>query len=242
MTLPNEQIEEPSARQPIFNVPFIIIIIIALLVLVHAARINLLTYDQNIELIFECAFIPARYSQEAIAQLSPMAIYWSPVSYSLLHADWTHVLLNSFWLLAFGGVVARRIQIVKFIILCILGSVGGAALHYAFHMGEVVPMIGASASVSACIGAAVRFAFPKNGYFAGQASFQPTQSLIEAFSNRQVVAFVGIWFAINLVVGSGLIDIDGSGNSVAWQAHIGGFLVGLLMFDFVDNKIYTTKL
>lgn len=225
----------PPSREPIFNVAGIILVFLGLFALVHLLRLYFLSEQGEFELLFKMAFIPARYTMEEVAALSPMAAFWSPLTYSLLHADWTHLILNGFWLLAFGSVVATRIGALRFTILFIAGALGGAGMHYIFNIGDLVPMIGASASVSACIGAAVRFAFPKGGRFAMDASRLPRQSLVEAFQNKQVIIFVGIWFLINIIVGVGLIDVAGEGSSVAWQAHIGGFLVGLLLFDLFDR-------
>ena len=224
-------------REPIFNVPAVILILIGVQIAIEIIRAYVLSDEGNLRVLFDFAFIPARYSEPEVALLSPYAGYWTPMTYSLLHGGWTHLLMNCFWLLAFGAVVARRIGPIRFICLFILGAIGGALVHYLAHAGELVPMIGASASVSACMGAAVRFAFPKGGSFARDASHLPLQSLAEGFQNRQVIIFIAVWFGINLIVGAGLISIDGSGSSVAWEAHIGGFLVGLLLFTLFEKPI-----
>jgi membrane associated rhomboid family serine protease len=49
-----------------------------------------------------------------------------------------------------------------------------------------------------------------------------------------VLGFLGIWFAVNIIFGVGSIAIGADGASVAWQAHIGGFLAGLLLFSLFD--------
>ncbi len=233
--------ENPSElpRQPIFNVPGIIIFLIACFVLIHFLLENLFSNQERFELILEFAFIPLRYSNQTLLELSPLAVYWSPFSYSFLHADWLHLGMNSIWLLAFGTVVAKRVQTARFMFLFLLGAVAGAGLHYIFHNADLVPMIGASAAVSACMGAAVRFAFPKGGRFGmADVSQLPIQSLREAFSNKQVVTFTLIWFAINLLAGAGVLDPSRDGQSIAWEAHVGGFIAGLLCFGLIDNSGY----
>ena len=97
-------------------------------------------------------------------------------------------------------------------------------------------MIGASAVVSACMGGAVRFAFPEDGRFSPVVHDLPAQSLATAFQNKQVLMFTAVWFAINLVFGLAGGVIAGAGSSIAWEAHVGGFLSGLLLFGYFDPR------
>ena len=62
----------------------------------------------------------------------------------------------------------------------------------------------------------------------------PAQPLWRALRDRRVLSFLAIWFGVNIVFGLGSIAIGTEGVSVAWQAHIGGFLAGLLLFSLFD--------
>jgi len=62
----------------------------------------------------------------------------------------------------------------------------------------------------------------------------PALSLTRALRNTRVLGFLAVWFGVNLVFGIGSIAIGAEGASVAWQAHIGGFLAGLLLFSLFD--------
>jgi membrane associated rhomboid family serine protease len=101
-------------------------------------------------------------------------------------------------------------------------------------------MIGASASVSGTMAAAIRFAFVKGSFLsfnrgdADAAARVPALSLMRALRNGRVLAFLGIWFAVNIIFGVGSIAIGADGASVAWQAHIGGFVAGLVLFSLFD--------
>ena len=234
MTSTEADLEHPE-KQPIFNLPWIIPVLIGLMVAVHFMRVSIISNELNYQVIIEFAFIPVRYVHAELLELSPFAIYWSPITYSLLHADWTHLLMNSFWLLAFGGVTARRLGAVRFIILFLVGAIGGAALHYLFHSTELSPMIGASASVSACMGAAMRLPSFSEANFKGDLSKVRIRSLVQALTNRQALTFIAVWFGVNLLFGTGIVDATGSGNSIAWEAHIGGFVAGLFLFGFIDR-------
>ncbi len=225
---------EPQ-KQPIFNLHFIIPVLIGVMALIHLLRIYVFSEQLNYQTVVELSFIPARYSNESLAALSPLAQYWSPISYAFLHADWAHLIMNSFWLLAFGGVTARRLGAIKFMILFIVGTICGAALHYIFHLNDISPMIGASASVSACMGAAMRLPYFSETNFKGDINNIRIRTLIEALTNRQAITFIVIWFAVNFLFGTGIVDVVGNGNPIAWQAHIGGFLAGLFLFGFIDR-------
>jgi membrane associated rhomboid family serine protease len=101
-------------------------------------------------------------------------------------------------------------------------------------------MIGASASVSGTMAAAIRFAFVRGSFLsfsrgdAEAAAKVPAQPLLRALRDRRVLSFLAIWFGVNIIFGAGSIAIGADGASVAWQAHIGGFLAGLLLFSLFD--------
>ncbi len=229
---PDPQFKPP----PVFNLPQIIVVLCAGLIGIHALRYWFISWQFDREIILAFSFIPVRYNALVGIDPWPLAKYWSPVSYSLLHADWTHLGINLLWLLAFGAVVARRIGTSRFLVLCIVGSVGGACAHMLAHPDGNIPVIGASAVVSACMGAAVRFAFPSGGPFGRDTSQMPAQSLVQAFSNPQVLTFTGIWLVLNLVFGTGIVNVAGEGQSIAWEAHVGGFAAGLLLFYWFDRQ------
>jgi membrane associated rhomboid family serine protease len=62
----------------------------------------------------------------------------------------------------------------------------------------------------------------------------PAIPLTGVLSDARVLIFVGVWFAINILFGLGSLPITGGEQTVAWQAHIGGFLAGLLLFSWFD--------
>jgi len=202
---------------------------------IHAILELLLSNQGSTEYLLQFAFIPMRYFSQEFATAWPFANLYSPITYSFLHGNWEHLIINSIWMLAFGSVIARRIGNLRFILFCVVGSIAGAALHMIFHLSSFTPMIGASAVVSACTGAAMRFAFPMGRNFMLEAAFQPRRTILQTLQNRQALIFIVIWFAINLLFGTGLIDLIGEGSSVAWQAHIGGFVFGLLCFAPFDR-------
>lgn len=231
-------------REPLFNIPSVIIALLVVLALIHGVRTLLLSDDQNIEILLEFAFIPARYDASVVPGGALPggfgADVWTFVTYSLLHADWMHFGVNSIWLLPFGSALARRFGTVRFLAFFAVTAAAGAAAHLATNAGSPYPVIGASASVSGMMAAAMRFAFQRGGPLnmmrgAEEQDYRvPAIPLLGVLRDARVLIFLGVWFAINILFGVGSLPITGSENPVAWQAHIGGFLAGLLLFSWFD--------
>jgi membrane associated rhomboid family serine protease len=130
----------------------------------------------------------------------------------------------------------------RFFLFMAVTAAAGALAHLVTHEHAVAPMIGASASVSGAMAAAMRFAFVKGSFLsftrgdvdADAAARVPALSLSRALRNPKVLAFLAIWFGVNIIFGVGSIAIGMEGANVAWQAHIGGFFAGLLLFSLFD--------
>lgn len=233
-------------REPVFNIPSIVIILLAVLAAIHAIRTLLLSDATNVEFLLTFAFIPARYdSQAVLGGILPgggAAEVWTFVTYSLIHANWTHLGVNSIWLLPFGSALARRFGSVRFVAFFVVTAAAGAALHLATHAGEPAPMIGASAAISGTMAAAMRFAFQRGGPLNFLRRNDDTDYRVPAIPltgvlrEPSVLAFLAVWFGVNLLFGLGSLPIAGENQVVAWQAHIGGFAAGLLLFSWFDPK------
>ncbi len=156
-----------AGSEPIFNVPTVVAATIAVLVCVHLLRVWVLTDEQDVQLLLLFSFIPARYDATVLTQgVVPGgfgAEVWSFVTYAFIHGDAIHLGLNSVWLLAFGTPVARRFGTLRYLAFFAVTAAAGAAAHLATHTNALVPMVGASASISGFMAAAIRFAFQRGG-------------------------------------------------------------------------------
>jgi membrane associated rhomboid family serine protease len=226
-----------------FNVPPVVVGTIVVLVLLHLGRVYLLSPAQQDEFLVAFAFIPARYDQAALLPYGvpdiPGAEIWSFVTYALIHANALHIGLNLVWLLPFGSAVARRFGAVRFLAFMTATAAAGAATHLAVHFGELYPMVGASAAISGTMAAAMRFAFQdggplRNWHARNEAAYQvPAVSLLGSLRDPRILAFVVVWFGVNILFGLGGLQLE-DGQSVAWEAHIGGFVAGALLFSLFD--------
>ena len=232
-----------SPREPIFNIPPVVLATIALMVLVHVVVAFLLTSEQMTDFLLLFAFIPARYDANLPGMVWPGgwgAQIWTFVTYALIHADLNHLFFNAVWLLAFGTPVARRFGPLRFLAFLLATAAAGAAVHLATHVGELLPVIGASAAISGAMAAAMRFVFQSTGPLGllrrrdPDAYRVPAAPLGAMLREPRVLVFLLVWFGTNALLGLSMFAMPGVEQSIAWQAHIGGFLAGLFGFSLFD--------
>jgi membrane associated rhomboid family serine protease len=228
-------------REPILTLPGALTAYVALIAAIHL-RVLLPPELENWTVdVF--GFIPKRYDSTLLDITFPGgagAKVWTFITYSLLHANLSHIGFNVLWLLPFGSALARRFGAIRFFLFMAVTAAAGALAHLLTHEHAIAPMIGASASVSGTMAAAIRFAFVQGSFLsfsrgdADAAAKVPALSLARALRNGRVLGFLAVWFGVNIIFGVGSIAIGADGASVAWQAHIGGFLAGLMLFSLFD--------
>jgi membrane associated rhomboid family serine protease len=233
------------AKEPIFNVPGVVLACIVGLAAIHAGREYLLTPEDNMQFLVAMAFIPSRYA--GFANEIPggeIAKVTSFVTHMLVHADVVHLTINSAWLLAFGSVLSRRMGALRFLSFSLCGGIAGALLFLVMNPGLAAPVIGASGAVAAMMGGVMRFLFSAidegRGYLLrDDPAAIPRMSLKAALTDRRIVLSSIVFVALNLgaIVGFGKL---GAVGAIAWEAHLGGYFFGLLafaLFDVAAHKI-----
>jgi len=104
-------------------------------------------------------------------------------------------------------------------------------------------MIGASGAVSGMMAAAIRFVFQPGESLSGfslnaAGTYRaPALPLMQTFRDRRTLRFILLWLAINIATGLAGVPLGLTEGSIAWEAHLGGFLVGLLAFSFLDPPL-----
>ncbi|MBI5264460.1 MAG: rhomboid family intramembrane serine protease [Bradyrhizobium sp.] len=237
---PAELLPDPP-REPVLTLPPALTAYVALIAVIHL-RVLLPPELENWTIdVF--GFIPKRYDSTLLNISFPGgtgAKVWTFFTYSLLHANLAHIGFNVLWLLPFGSALARRFGASRFFLFMAVTAAAGALAHFLTHEHAVAPMIGASASVAGTMAAAIRFAFVHGSFLsfsrsdAESAAKVPALPLSRALRDGRVVGFLAVWFAVNIIFGLGSISIGTEGATVAWQAHIGGFFAGLLLFSLFD--------
>jgi len=244
---------EPAQDQPIFNVPTVIILLIGSFVVVHLIR-QFVSHDVDDWIVLHFAFSPGRFVdssqiqgqfQGLILPGGPAAAVWSFFSHMFLHGNWQHLGFNSLWMLAFGSVVARRFGWLRFMLFTLITAALGAVGSLVAYWGEFSLMIGASGAISGLMAAAIRLMFSAPGglrnMHADNFDSIKVLPLSQLLRVNGALMFIGVWLVLNLVFGLSGFGAGGGIGRIAWEAHLGGFLGGLLIFSLFDKKHRTHR-
>jgi membrane associated rhomboid family serine protease len=152
-----------------------------------------------------------------IAAFSPISEPFTLLTYMFLHGGWMHLISNMLFLWVFGDNVEDAFGLIGFLMFYILCGVLAALAHTAFEPQSTSPLIGASGAVSGVL-AAYMLLYPKARVWI--LLFMRIPLRISA------LWVLGGWFVLQIV---SLFMAQSVGQQVAWWAHIGGFIAGLVL-------------
>jgi membrane associated rhomboid family serine protease len=229
-------------HQPLLNVPPIVLGVIALLVAVHVG-LWILGENWQVWSIYALSFIPARLGGGTPIPYPQGAQIWGFFSYALLHADKYHLGSNCIWLLIFSTPVARRLGPWRYLLLLAGSAAAGAAAMWGVYWGQFLIVVGASAAVSATLAAAIPVMFAPGFRFGSShlVDYEHLQVLPprQLLQNSRALGFAAVFMAATLFTGASMA-MTGTAfleeRNIAWEAHLGGFLAGLLLFYLLDKK------
>ena len=200
---------QPDNPAPFINLPPLTRILVSGILAIHLVMELVFDPVQQYWVISHFGFTPAYYTGALPFGWPGVA---GPVSYAFLHGGWTHLFMNGAMLMAFGAGLERWMggrKLGAFMLLCSLIS---AFLHLAFNIGSDHPVIGASGAISGMFAAALVMLKETRNYSTG--------------SRYGFMPFIILWIGVSIVFGA----IGGpNGESIAWAAHIGGFLAGFAL-------------
>lgn len=145
-----------------------------------------------------------------------------------LHGGLFHLISNMLYLWIFGNNVEDSMGHLRFIFFYLICGVLAVFAHTLVNHESTLPMIGASGAISGVLGAYL-ILFPR----AKVLTLLPLGFFIQIVKIRALFV-LGFWIVVQIV--NGALSIGGSGGGVAWFAHIGGFLVGILLIGFFRRK------
>jgi len=205
-----------SVRARSFPIVNWMIIILNALVFFFQFNLSQSGFEQFIE---SFALIPAnvRFNQ-------PLS-FFPFLSHIWLHGSLFHLISNMWMLFIFGDNVEDRLGSGRYLMFYVLGGIAAGALQFYFTVNPNLPAVGASGAIAAVMGAYFLF-YPKSRVV----TFVPIL-LFRWFINIPSFVFLGIWLGSQVL--SGVTELATAGGEsmggVAWWAHIGGFLFGLVL-------------
>ncbi|NQZ14031.1 MAG: rhomboid family intramembrane serine protease [Alphaproteobacteria bacterium] len=196
--------KDQNNHPPLINLPPLTQYLLIAIVTIHVILTFLISDELANKIYLDWGFIPARFSGDL--PFEPLFIL-SPLTHMLLHASWIHIAMNGVMFMAFGAGVERWLGAQKMLFILIISGFVGIAVQYILDPSSIYPVIGASGGLSGLFAAALIMI-----------------NRLQGNANPY-----GIWpFIILWIVISVLFGMAGSpdGNSIAWAAHVGGFLGG----------------
>src|SRR5215213_5954494 len=162
---------------------------------------------------------------------TPGSVYFTLFTSMFMHGGFMHLAGNMLFLWIFGDNIEDRLGHVKYVIFYLLCGVI-AGLAHVFTTGVfannesalLVPSLGASGAISGVLGAYILL-HPKR---------RVTVILFRFLTDVPAYVAIGIWFAFQLISGPGILGGGSQQGGVAYAAHIGGFIAGLVLIKFFD--------
>jgi membrane associated rhomboid family serine protease len=197
--------------------PFVTYGIIAINILVFVVQFILSNNNPQLgaTFIFTFGFVPAEFNL--------LTIFTS----MFMHGGFAHIIGNMWFLYIFGDNVESILGHVKYFIFYIACGVGAALAQFFIEPSSQIPMIGASGAIAGVLGAYM-IRFPKARVHVFVIFIFITTIVVPA----QIV--LGLWFLMQLTNGLGSIGVNTTGG-VAWFAHIGGFIAGVALLNFLQK-------
>jgi membrane associated rhomboid family serine protease len=146
-----------------------------------------------------------------------------------LHAGWMHVIGNMWFLWVFGRNIEDSVGHIRFIVFYLLCGMAAAAAQVAISPESITPMIGASGAISGVLGAYLLL-FPR----ARVLTLVPIWIFLQ-FIRVPAVIFLALWFVVQLISGMAMREFNVTGG-VAFWAHVGGFVAGLVLIPIFKKR------
>jgi membrane associated rhomboid family serine protease len=197
--------DDDSARR---TFPIVTYVLIALNVLFFLVELS-----GGDAFIMTWAFIPSRF------MANPAADFVTLFTSMFMHAGWLHLGGNMLYLWIFGDNVEDRLGHGKFTVFYLLCGLAATFAQLMFSMGSNIPNLGASGAIAGVLGAYILM-FPQ-----GRVRVLQGQTVIQV----PALMVIGLWIVLQLFSGIGAITASSDTGGVAYMAHIGGFVAGLIL-------------
>jgi len=185
------------------------------------------------EFLARYALIPARFfAYSAYGLEAPGPADYLPFGTNMfLHGDWLHLIFNMWTLWLFGPGVEDRMGRWAYLVFYLLCGIAASAAHAAFNASSAVPALGASGAIAGVIGCFMRL-FPMARLIVVVPIF-----IFPFFFEIPAVIYAGLWFLLQILQGTVDLFRSSEGGGVAWWAHIGGFIAGVVLMPLLRKSV-----
>jgi membrane associated rhomboid family serine protease len=203
-----------------FPIVTMLLILVNVLVFIHQVSLPAPSGDAFIRAY---GLVPAKISLALAGHRYTMEQALLPLfTCMFLHGGWLHIIGNMWFLWIFGGNVEDRLGSLPYLFFYLVAGIGSSISQTLFSWGSHIPSIGASGAISGVLGVYIVF-------FPGSRILSLVPLLIIWFVWRiPAVIFIGLWFAVQFLSGVSSLGSQSMGG-VAWWAHVGGFLIGVVV-------------
>jgi len=188
-----------------------------------------LSEDVASQIIYRFAIVPSRYGSPGsfLGFQLPIADYLPILTSMFMHGSWLHVIGNMWFLYIFGASVEDRMGKSRYFFFYVLCGLMAGFIYIYFDLQSMVPSIGASGAIAGVMGAYMVL-FPT-----ARIVTLIIIIIIPFFVEVPALLFIGFWFFLQVLLETIYASSPGLGGGIAWWAHIGGFVSGmLLLFPF----------
>ena len=209
--------------------PVITLLVIAVNVAVFVHQITLPPRAAD-AFIMTYALVPSKISLALAGRHYTLAQALLPLfTCMFLHGGWLHIIGNMWFLWIFGGNVENRLGAIPYLFFYLFCGIVSGITQLAFSWGSHVPSLGASGAISGVLGAYIVL-------FPGSRILTLIPLFIIFFTARiPAVIFIGLWFLVQFLSGIGSLGAANTAG-VAWWAHVGGFLMGVLLARVMSRR------
>lgn len=199
---------EPKEQQPFIKLPPFTKYLSLLLIGIHLL-LSMLPPPTQYWVIEHFGLIPGYYGG-AIPFDWPAIV--GPLTFTFLHGGWTHLIMNTVMMVAFGAGLEPWMGWKRLALLMFLCNCMSVIVQVAFDPTSTAPVIGASGALSGLFAAAIIMMQDRSGAAMGRFGYWP-----------MIIIWVGVSVLFGVIGGP-------NGETIAWQAHIGGFLTGFALY------------
>ncbi len=171
------------------------------------------------------ALVPRRYFDPEWAQISGLDPhdYLPFIAGTFMHGGWWHIVLNMWTLFIFGTSLEGRIGRFGFLTFYLASGVIASFAHAYFNMKSTIPALGASGAIVGVLGA-YAVTFPR-----AKITILVLIVILPLFFKVPALAYALVWFGFQFLEGFWQLASGGTGSGIAWWAHAGGFVAGVII-------------